>query len=128
MVVGSIFNLGVEFLANAAFSLAAAAAAADKEPVGYFILVLKDELWWLFPFPLWPLDIFPLNIDFKDEDNIDLIGVEVAVGVLEADMPIPEAEIWPLLNLDIIGLRKGDLSGNFNSRPCISSLDKGMAM
>ena len=73
--------------------------------------------------------MFPLNKDFKDEDSMERDGVEVIEVAGEApDDIIPPAGPLPLLNLDIIGFRNGDLGGNFNSRPCISSFDKGMAM
>ena len=89
MVVGSIFNLGVFDLTNAAFSFAAAATAAAevKAPPGSgLIAVVRDGEVWLLPFPVTAALVkFPLNKDFNDEDSIDL-GVEVAEGVEAADI------------------------------------------
>ena len=42
MVVGSIFNFGVFAFANAAFSLAAAAAAEAKDPPGLTGVIIDE--------------------------------------------------------------------------------------
>ena len=102
-----MFSLGVFAFANAAFSLADAAAAEAKDPDGLTGVVIDELLWLLLDMTL------PLNIDFKDEDNIDL-GVDVA----DTDDKMPDG-MMPLLNLGIKGLRNGDLGGSFNSRPWI---------
>ena len=72
--------------------------------------------------------MFPLNMDFKDEDSMERDGVEIEAAAEDEPDDIRPPAGPPLLNLAINGFRNGDLAGNFNSRPCISSFDKGMAM